>query len=197
MTDTTTLVDERSAIANVYALLGRLWLQELDEPLLAEFESEPLRGAFQSVTGQELPTEELDHLAAEYCRLFVGPKEHFPPIQSVWQEGKLDSEISTSVRSFASAISYAPLSAYPNTLIDHLGIELEIMSRSLQLFSHQISNGIPSDETEAFAQEFFRRHLCWTDRFIAAAARSTELVFYKLLLNSTRDFLAAENEVWR
>ncbi len=195
MMDSLSKQEELAATSNVYSLLGRVWLQELDESLLAEFQLEPLRSAFRFT--ESVQVADLDSLAAEYCQLFVGPKNHFPPMQSVWQEGKLDSEVTASVRAFAAAVNYEPSSAYPNTLVDHLGVELEIMARITEIIAIQKSGDPKSEETHAFAAEFFGRHLCWTEKLIAAAAGRTSSDFYKSLLANTHDFLEIEVERWR
>jgi len=194
MMDAISKQEELTATSNVYSLLGRLWLQEIDELLLAEFQSEPLRSTFQF--SDSISEEDLDSLAAEYCQLFVGPKNHFPPMQSVWQEGTLDSEITTSVKSFAAAVSYQPSTEYPSTFFDHLGIELEIMARIVQIIANQAPDDPQSVETLAFANEFFERHLCWTDKLIAAASSRANSNFYKTLLANTRDFLDVERSRW-
>ena len=190
MMDSLTKQEELAATSNVYSLLGRLWLQELDGDLLAKLHSEPLKSAFQF--DDSVQQSDLDSLAAEYCELFVGPKNHFPPMQSVWLEGKLDSEVTASVRAFADAVNYQPSSDYPNTLIDHLGIELEIMGSIVGVLANLAPEDPQLDETQSFASEFFGRHLCWTEKLTEAASAKAHSSFYKSLLANTREFLALE-----
>ena len=125
--------------------------------------------------------DQLDALAVEYCRLFIGPRDHLPPIQSVWEASQLQSEIADSVRAFCDLYGYV-LPAKYSGIIDHLGVELDIMSSALDRVA------IPDA-----ANEFFRRHLTWTDDFFKAAQASAESAFYKSLILVTGEFLQSES----
>ena len=94
------------AASGMYALLAQVWLREVDLALLSRLRSPEVRPLFQAAGG-ELPADsEVEHLAVEYCRMFVGPQGHLPPLQSVWERGELQSDITSSIRSFADAAGY-------------------------------------------------------------------------------------------
>jgi TorA maturation chaperone TorD len=185
---------EPQTLSHVYTLLGKLWLQEVDAPFLSALQRPPLSSAFQAVGGAIPTADSLDDLSTEYCRLFIGPKNHLPPLQSVWQRGELQSDITTSVQKFAEALHYEPPSAWPETMMDHLGIELLLMGQATSLLS-------PGATTEAsdsyqFASTFFAQHLLWTDRFLTATSKRATLPFYKSLAQVTVSFLKSEQHVW-
>ena len=73
----------RAERAAVYQLLARLWAEEPGR-LLEQLRSEPLCSAWAQLGGI-VPDEDSDgthsSLDEDYCRLFIGPKEHLPPIQ--------------------------------------------------------------------------------------------------------------------
>ena len=96
------------SVATVYSLLARLWMQEVDAPLLKGMAEEPLLSALSQL-GLSLPNESLEQLATEYCALFIGPKNALLPMQSVWQKTQLDSQSASSVAKFAELIGYAML----------------------------------------------------------------------------------------
>ena len=77
-----------------------------------------------------------------------------------------------------------------------MGVELEIMSRAVHAVAIQSQSAPDDRETKAFAGEFFRRHLCWTDRLIDTASEKTHAGFYRTMLVNTRDFLESEKSVW-
>ena len=112
------------SVATVYSLLARLWVQEVDAPLLKGMAEEPLSSALSQLNLM-LPGESLEQLATEYCALFIGPKNALLPMQSVWQKTQLDGQSASSVAKFAELVGYVmPAPA----LWDHLGIQLDLMS---------------------------------------------------------------------
>ena len=93
---------------SVYQLLARLWAEEPGD-LLTELSSEPLRSAWLQLGGV-IPDHESEELRSaldeDYCRLFVGPKGHLPPIQPVWEGGELDTAV-TDLAASAAAMNRA------------------------------------------------------------------------------------------
>src|SRR6056297_3258487 len=106
--------NDAAAAAGLYRLLARLWLREVDEPLLRSLTGSPLREPFLRAGG-ELPEtvspEVLQALSVDYCRLFLGPTDHLPPVQSVWQQGQFQGQ---AVRSMAGWIE---LTGYDTRLV--------------------------------------------------------------------------------
>ena len=56
---------EPQTLSHVYALLGTLWLQEVDAPFLSALRSPPLGTAFEAVGGVLPAAEALDDLSTE------------------------------------------------------------------------------------------------------------------------------------
>lgn len=176
----------------MYALLARIWLRELDLPLLNQLRSPELNSSFQSAGGELPPESGLDDLAVEYCRLFVGPKDHLPPLQSVWERGELQSDITSSIRSFADAANYQPPASVASLLHDHLGVQLDIMSHITLL----LPSTAAEEEPFSFAAEFFRRHLTWPSDLLNTAIQRTTSPFYTTVVQMTATFLQQESSYW-
>ena len=180
-----------AATSGMYELLSRLWLCEVDQEFIADLQGTELRDAFQATAGSIPCEDELEELATEYCRLFVGPKNHLPPLQSVWERGELQSEITPSIRAFAEAVRYQPPAEQANAMLDHLGVQLGIMSCSTELNSQSAC-----EDSLEFAREFFRRHLSWTDELLSAAKERANHTFYQSLVQMTEEFLHEESAFW-
>ena len=176
-----------AAVSGMYELLSRLWLHEVDDEFVSELGGSDLRAAFEAVGGFVPARADVEELKTEYCRLFVGPRDHLPPLQSVWMRGSLQSEITTSIEMFASAVRYES----QETMHDHLGVLLAIMSHATELNSDSAC-----EDALDFAREFFRRHLTWTGELLAAVEQRAEHSFYESLAIMTREFLRDEGEIW-
>jgi TorA maturation chaperone TorD len=128
----------------VYRLLARLWAEEPGE-LLAQLASEPLLSAWQQLGGV-LPDHTSDEVRAsldeDYCRLFVGPRNHLPPIQSVWTSGELDTGVTASLREFDTVVGFDEPWDFA-IIPDHLGNEMWAMGQILRK-----SAGLTPDEME-------------------------------------------------
>ena len=179
--------DEES-VANVYSLLARLWIQELDAPFLKRMAEEPLVSAFSQL-GLTLPTESVEELAIEYCGLFIGPKNALLPMQSVWQKTQLDSQSASSVAKFAELIGYVlPAPA----LWDHLGVQLDLMSRFVSANHFQNDQNEEGAVASEVANAFFDRHLNWASPLLLATSQRACLPVYRSLAEITQQFLAME-----
>ena len=189
--------------AAVYRLLARIWRRELDEQTLAELASGPLRDAFRAAGGSPPETTEageLDALAIDYCRVFLGPASHLPPYQSVWSEGQFQG---AAVASLQRYVELFPAGRWDSVaMLDHLGIELEIMACLLeQLTSVSAWPDEPSEEFETamleIARSFFRDHLSWPQPLCAAVRQRAQTAFYRTMAEMTDGFLATERQTWR
>ena len=179
------------SISDLYSLLARLWVSEVDQELLRAIQGSPIADALQITPDFAADSGAIDQLAVQYCELFIGPRNHLPPYQSVWQEGQLQSQTSDSVRSFAAAIGQ---NEFPSdTMPDHLGVQLRIMSRITAMLSNDGDN---DSELPKVASEFFARHLTWPDRLLAAAQKKAQSGFYQAMTKLTGDLLESEREYW-
>lgn len=182
------------AISNVYAFLSRLWLREIDLQWLGELESNrAFRDAYTQLGGMIPGESELEELAADYCRIFVGPKGHVVPIQSVWESQQLQTATSSSVEQFAKLVGFDLESIGDGALADHLGVELAIMGHTVGQISVDASAASTVSEVCA---AFFRQHLDWTPRMLTAAAPLAEDGFYGAVIKMTQEFLKGERQVW-
>lgn len=187
----TTATQDLTATANVYSLLARLWLSEVDSEWLEQLNRSDLRSRFVDAGGFVPSAEDLDLLACEYCDLFIGPRGHLAPYQSVWERGELQSEIVASVDQFITLIGYVAPS--PRTLSDHFGRELDMMATALRL-----SDRLPKQDEDVgreIAAEFFVRHLTWADGLLRAVAERADSDFYRGLANMTAEFLCQERDL--
>lgn len=186
--------DDLAASGFVYSLLARLWLREVDAELVESLEATDFCAAFVAAGGVAPAMEQLDDLASEYCRLFVGPKEHLPPYQSVWEKGELQSEVTSSASQFAELLGYRLPPKCPHTLSDHLGVQLDMMGKALQL--NRVLSPQDHDLASEVAAEFYSRHLTWPNRLLDAAAERATSEFYRRTITMTSEFLACEREIW-
>jgi TorA maturation chaperone TorD len=125
----------------------------------------------------------------DYCRLFVGPTGHLPPIQSVWTSGELDTEVTASLREFDAIIGFDLPWSFA-MIDDHLGNELWAMSQILLK-----SDGLPPDQlsvADDLLAAFFTGHLSWTAALIEAVVDREGDRFYGTVAAITRQFLKDE-----
>lgn len=168
--------------AAVYDVLAGLWR---DEP------SDELMSLLSQTAGDSIPTAwmelaenagaDCDDLAVEFTRLFIGPKEHLPPFQSVWQERQLEGEAAASMRKYGEVIGIERAD-------DHLSTQLHAMSQILG----EVGGAGPDTKLASLAVAFGRDHLTWPQEFLAAVERRTGSPFYRSLAKTTREFLAGE-----
>ena len=187
----TSELSDQSKRAFVYRLLARLWAEE-PRDLLTDLASEPLGSAWQQLGGV-IPDHESQEVRAtideDYCRLFVGPTGHLPPIQSVWTSGELDTEVTASLREFDAIIGFDLPWSFA-MIDDHLGNELWAMSQILLK-----SDGLPPDQlsvADDLLAAFFTGHLSWTAALIEAVVDREGDRFYGTVAAITRQFLKDE-----
>jgi TorA maturation chaperone TorD len=179
----------------MYHLLARLWLREVDQPLLCEFDLPPLRDAYLEAggllpLGQQLQV--IEQLAMDYCRLFVGPTGHLPPLQSVWQSGRFEGAAAESMATFVEVIGYDSSSLPSGTMLDHLGVQLDVMGYILGQVPIGAAEWCEVDGIRDVAQTFFAAHLSWPGPLLQLAQRQAETDFYRRMIMITRQFLHEE-----
>lgn len=183
--------EEFAALAGMYRLLGRLWMREVDEASLRELHREPLRTSFEAAGGV-LPNEAnanvIEELAIDYCRLLIGPKDHFPPFQSVWQDGQLLGETTTSMSQFIDIVGYDASALPDGIMLDHFAVQLDVMGHIYQQFAVQpeLADGI-----REIADRFHAAHLAWILVLLEAAHEKADSGFYRSVVGLTREVLHA------
>lgn len=177
------------ARAGVYELLSRLWLYEVDPTLLAELTDGSLEAGWTELGGPMVEVDQLEELATEYCRLFVGPRDQVAPFQSVWETGQHGGDAVASMRECLELLSepVAKLEEIP----DHLGVQLLLMS----VFLRCLADDPNSEDLRDLAEGFADSHLTWPTEMLKAAADRSQTPFYGFLIDATRKFLAGEQEL--
>ena len=178
--------ESRSA---VYRILAELWAAELstDSPLLRD---EALAEQWRALGGivPDGSSEGLSRLAEDFCRLFIGPKDHLPPIQSVWIAGELQSEVVESLKEFHAVCRIEPF--WPELFSDHLANELLLMSVSVA--ATESSDSAAAACAVEVCAAFFERHLAWATPFLGRVIAQDADGFYGSLASVTDSFLRSE-----
>lgn len=177
-------------LSSVYSLLSRLWLREVDLPLLTALNEADMRDAYLNMGGKlpdGISENVVEDLAVDYCQLLVGPKYHISPVQSVWQENKLQGSAASSMSRYFEAI---PNFESPSSIVDHVGVQLAFIA---ELFL-QASLSENPDAYEEIASQFFVDHVAWTTPFFDKVQNQATTDFYKGLAHISREFLAFEPE---
>ena len=186
-------IQELVAISGTYRLLARLWLREVDVELLELLSSPEACQLFSSVGGQLPPDDQsaqeaIEQLAIEYCHLFIGPKNHLPPVQSVWQSGQFQSQAVGSMRDFFEVANYQ---FEGSNVPDHLGVQLDVMAQLCESAAAE-----QRDEHVDVLRQFYLRHLTWPSRLIDGVLQRDGSAFYRSVAEVTREFLQQEQAIW-
>ncbi|KKN10943.1 hypothetical protein LCGC14_1031490 [marine sediment metagenome] len=177
---------EAQVVATALRLLASIFQREADRPLLeyikahrqellTSFGLDPLEG----LDGYDLD-EAVDALAAEYCRIFVGPVGHLPPVESVvLGEGRFWGPSTETVVNFYVTRGIS-LPEGSGLLPDHLSVELDCLAILEERGHHQ--------DAKAFAGEHPLRWL--TDLIAHVKARATS-AFYPAFIEAAQGLLTA------
>ena len=176
-------LEERAA---VYDLLARLWQSEIDAPLKAALNQEPIASQWRQCGGV-LPQETIEALAVDFCQLFIGPKDSIAPIQSVWSEGQLQGPSAAAMQRF---LSLRLDDRWDATIPDHLGVQLALQGEFLRALAD--ATPVQKIELESLIDVFFENHLTWPEPLFEAAIRKAQTEFYRGMVKLTRDFLQME-----
>lgn len=176
--------DNLGEIAAVFALLARLWQSEVDAKTLKSIRQPAMAKEWKALGG-EIPdddsAETIEELAIDYCQLLIGPKNHVPPVQSIWSDAKLASDSTSSMQKYIDMINgFQP----GNEFVDHIAVQLQYMSVLLSM-ADQAKPKLIRGLAKAFAND----HLSWTDRFLARAEQKATTGFYKGLASVSQNFL--------
>ena len=132
--------------------------------------------------------EELEELACEYTRLFIGPyKLPCPPWESVYTSPKklmmqdAAEQVSNIYREMGLAIGSG------DVMPDHIGAELNFLGVLFGKMNEEPEN---KEAYVGIMQKFFEEHLNqWVFRFTSDMEESTDSAFYKALAKATGDIL--------
>ena len=178
--------------ANVYALLSRLWIAELDAESLTMLKSDGLRESYEELGGF-VPSEDvspglIEELAIEFCGCFLGPKNHLPPHQSVVSQSRFQGKCIDSMNTFVEIVGKPKGALFEQQkLVDHAGVQLAIIG---SICASQVSPSIEDqDSLEELKQSFFENHLLWLIGYCRVAVSKTQSDFYQGLFRVTEAFL--------
>ncbi len=194
MSDVTSFeqTDEVTSRIGVYRLLSQLWIREIDEDLLEQLHAPELRDHL-GTAGIELPTatrETVESLAIDYCQLFVGPSQHLPPFQSVWQGGQFHGRTTALMQKYIDVTGYVVDKSLSDIYLDHLGVQCDVMAHILAV--RLSTQGDQQDAVREIENSFLPAHLSWPSPLFKAAAQKATTGFYQTFVAFTRDFLESE-----
>jgi len=193
--------DKIAGSSGVYHLLSRIYLREVDAELLHLLRSTSVRQAFVQAGGV-LPTVNhgddessvIDSLAMDYCRLFLGPSGHFPPYQSVWQEGQFQGSMAAQMQEFIDLLSDGPPQDFGGVMLDHFGVQLSLMGTIADRVV-EANSGADGEMLVDVARVYFDLHLTWPHPFLESVGEHAQTDFYRSVAQMTQQFLLSEGQV--
>ena len=175
------ILQQTAERAAIYGLLSAMWLEPPSADDLEEFGRVPDESPAWAALREASLGANTDDLAVQFTQLFVGPKNHLPPFQSVWLEQQLEGESAASTRRYGDVLGIEKAS-------DHLGSQLEMMAIILSAETDD-----PATQSE-LAICFFRDHLSWPEILLDAVAQRGD-AFYQSVSRLTGDFLESESVI--
>jgi len=194
--------------SDIYWLLASVYSQELDESFIENLDNSPLHllitkggrwdKGFWAQSAQKICKE----LAVEYTRLFLGPKNHIPPFESLYnyKEGEIRQIWGAAPVEVKKIIESSGLSFKKDygSIPDHIGIELEFMQKLVkneaQLWEREKNDSQLSKIIE-LEKKFIDEHLyIWIPDFCQRVIEAAKLDFYRNFAGLTRDFIMNEKE---
>ena len=172
-------------IAAALRLLASIFQQEVDHRLLADLQKHrnELLTSFggDALAGLDLhdPDAAVEALAVDYCRLFIGPSGHLPPVESiVLGEGRFWGSATEEVAKCYSDLGVSPLQD-SRMFPDHISMELDCLATLGETGDHQ--------RAKAFAHQHLLR---WVPLLVDHVVSNAVLAFYPTWAKVTRDLLA-------
>ncbi len=209
-------VNERAQVAalrtNIYGLLSRIFICEVDARFLEELRQQKFINILKELgvdLGQaflEQPIEEqLEDLAVEYTRLFLGPGKHLSPHESVYvstfsgqqdsKQGLLWGAATVKVNEFIEEVGYQLAADYPG-IPDHLGVELGLMQQLAKREETAWQAGDIDQAAKLVAEQdyFLREHILkWVPQFCQQVATETVNDFYRVMAKLTQELIAFDH----
>jgi TorA maturation chaperone TorD len=164
-----------AAHAQLFSLCARLFAEEVDAPLYRALIAEPLKGALAPLGLRWVSAElealgegrALEELAAEYCRLFVGPSPACPPYHSAFSGAALlGARHAKRVEELAARHELEVVLPPRIVSADHIAIELALLAAAL---GRAVDDEAPSHDSAA--RELTERLLLpWLPEFLTTLA---------------------------
>jgi TorA maturation chaperone TorD len=172
--------------------LSRIWVREIDLATLESLNEPAMLAAFTEL-GASIPNkideETVEELAVDYCQLLIGPKNHIPPVQSIWSQQRFQGNAAASmIRYFELLPDYNPPIGSPdgvaanNGMLDHFGVQIDFLGSLL--ISDQVE-----DVTNQLVQQFFSDHIKWSLPVIRKIQNQAGTDFYHGMAKNTLEML--------
>lgn len=192
---------ELTSARNLYLLLGRVFVKEIDRDFYSLLRSEQMIRALEPLQaglgGDGLSDDEvLERLAVEYSALFIQPGS-FPPYESVFKKGRHLAEPADQVEIIYQLNGFDYRSQWPSLFPDHLGLEMNFVASLLDSHIKALEKGLVDEakRLENTRLEFMKKHLCqWGTQYMEKIAEATSDLFYKPFIAFARSFLESEAE---
>lgn len=162
---------ELRQLAPVVQMLGNVWLKELT-PEFAEVWNTTIAGVTPDLIGEAavvVSSDQIEELATTYCRLFVGPGESLPLIQSIWDTGQRTTAATASMQTYFDRLSQTLLAA--NEPSDHFGHQLWLFGRLLAMTPDDVQ------ESTFVVREYSLAHLQWSNELLNRVESSDSGVY--------------------
>ncbi len=195
---------EASGRANIYSLLARFYLKEVDTELIEALKDERVRSVLKGLGADVEALSEgtgdrslIDTLSEEYAALFIVPGS-LSPYESVWVRGLLAQGPEEEVRLFYRRLGLdVSGDSFKGLLADHIGIELDFMGRLAERESEAWDMGDEKEalELRSLEAEFFNGHIGrWAFRLIDRLIKNARHPLYREIFGATKNFLEMERE---
>jgi TorA maturation chaperone TorD len=153
-------------------LFASIFEREVDEKLLGELaargqEIETVLGGDPLAGIDPGDAAAVEILAVEYCRLFIGPTDHLPPVESVvLGEERFWGPSTRAVAEFYRTVGLAPRED-SKIMPDHISMELDCMA--------MLEETDRRDQASAFAREHV---LKWVPLLAKHVSERATIAFY-------------------
>ncbi len=141
----------------------------------------------------------VEELAVDYCQLLIGPKNHIPPVQSIWSEQRFQGNAAASmIRFFELLPEYVPPIgtldgvAANNGMLDHFGVQIDFLGNLL--VSGQVEAADQDNLTSQLVKQYFAEHLQWSLPVIRKIQNQAETEFYRGMAKITLEVLSTFEE---
>ena len=183
-------------------MLSQILLEEPTEQVIMLLSEGPL-AAELSGSGLDLlhgldhltPAEQVEAIAVEYCRLFIGPGQNMPLHESIAkQEGRYWGDTTVAVNKAYQAAGFE-VGDQATEMPDHIGIELEFLAHLCEREANAIETGdrTAAERAREARQRFASEHLVgWLTTLAADVERRADLAYYKQAVAMARDWVAAD-----
>lgn len=198
-----------AARSGLYAFLARIFLEEVDAPLLQRLLApetgallEPFAPVFPLELDQRLQewgeAKLLEELACEYARLFLGPGPHLGPYESLHRPDAEPKQHwgphTVQVKRFVEHHGFR----YPEDFTgmpDHLGIEFDFLGRMAAAEAEALAagDGPRVEQARRIQETFLQEHLLvWAPDYCRKVEESAQMALYRDAARIGRELCALE-----